>query len=301
MSTRLFDVKIRVEIISKEGKALTFGDSGEEDLHISFDVKLRTKSKHNEATVKVYNLSANSRNFLRNDGAYMRLYAGFVGDVGKIYEGTIVVPTTSSPDNVNLVTEITSSDGYFKVNRSYFSKTYNAGASIASVINDVVSQIGLPAELHDIPDAVLLRARSFDNKSRRVLNEITKDYGLSWRIDYGVLKIGLSDTVDAIRPTAVVLNEATGLIGVPTVKFERFRGTTQRRVVASSLLQRRLRPGTLVEIKSDRFVVTVDKKFKKDNSEITPDGVYLIDETDLIGDNFGGPFDAKVTGYGNRQ
>lgn len=305
MSDVMFDREIRVEIYTETGNVVTLGpspDPEKEDLHISFECNLRTRGEPNDATIRIYNLSPTTRNLLREDGAGVRLFAGYVGQVDKIYEGTIIVPTTNPDGNVDTVTEVISGDGYRNLDRSYFAKSYSAGTPVLTILTDVATELGLPFEIDPAPVAglSLLRGRSFDNKLKRVLKELCRDYGLAWKIDYGILKIGLADTVDKTNPTAVVLNETSGLIGTPTVKFERYKKETRRRVVARSLLNPGLRPGRLVKIESDRFIVEVEKRFQKNNSEVTPNGVYLIDEATFSGDNFGGDFDVEVTGYGNK-
>ena len=305
MSDVLFDREIRVEVFTEAGTRITLGPAPGPDLeplHISFEVNLRTRGEPNDSTIRLYNLAPPTLNLLRNDGAGVRLFAGYAGKADKIYEGTIIVPTTNPDGAVDTVTEIISSDGYRNLDRSYFSKSYSAGTLVFTVLKDVAESLGLPYEINPetFATSALLRGRSFDNKARRVLQEVTGDYDLSWKIDYGVLKVGPRDRVDRTSPTAVLLNSETGFIGTPTVKFERYQTETRRRIVARSLLNTGLRPGRMVQVESSRFIVEVDKKFKRSNDEIVPDGVYLIDEATFTGDNFGGDFDVEVTGYGNK-
>lgn len=305
MGTTLFQRELRVEVYTESGTSIILGPSPDlekEDLHISFDVNLRTRGEPNDAVINVYNLSPTTRNILREDGASVRLFAGYAGNSDKIYEGTILTPTSNPDGPVDMVTEIISADGYRQLDRTYFAKSYGAGTPILTILSDVATELNLPFDIDPttIAAATLLRARSFDNKAKRVLKSLTSEFGLSWKIDFGVLKVIPEGTVDRKSPTAVLLNETSGLIGTPSVKFERYKKETRRRVVARSLLNPALRPGRLVKVESNRFVVERDEKFKQSNAEIIPDGVYLIDESKFSGDNFGGDFDVEVTGYGNQ-
>ena len=322
MGDTLFQRTLRVEVYSETGTSIILGpspDPEKEDLHISFDVSLRTRGEPNEAKINIYNLSPTTRNIIREDGAAVRLFAGYAGNADKIYEGTIITPVSNPDGPVDMITEIVSGDGYRQLDRTYFSKSYGAGTPVLTILSDIGSELGLPTEIDPIPilNDTLLRGRSFDNKAKRVLKTLCNEFGLQWKIDFGILKINAVGENDPKSPTAVVLNETSGLIGTPSVKFERYRdyvstkklasgklkdiykNRTRRRVVARSLLNPALRPGRLVTVESNRFVVETDKKFKQSNAEIIPDGVYLIDEARFSGDNFGGDFDVEVTGYGN--
>jgi len=297
MSNVLFNRELRVEIFSESGTVRLI-----EGLHISFTATLRSRGNPNEATISVYNLAPDTRNALRVDGVGVRLFGGYNGKSDKIFEGTIITPVTNPDDAVNMVTEIYSGDGYRNLNRSFFSKSYASGTLLKVILRDVAGTLGLPFDIDSrVVDGIsILRGRSFDSKTKRALNDLSRDFNFNWRINFGVLNIGVVDEADRTSPTAIALNANTGLIGTPTVKFERYKGDTRRRVVAPSLLNAGLRPGRLVEIESKKAVIEYDKKFKNNRSEISTDGVYLIDEVTHSGDNFGGDFDSEVTGYGNK-
>lgn len=300
--TTLFDPIIELEVFTESGTRIKFPEDNERPTHIGFEVQLTSKRKPNEATIRVYNLNEDTRNLIEDEGAGVRLYAGYVDAVGKIFEGTITTATSSPDGNVDNVTTIVSGDGYKNLDRSYFAKSYRAGTQIYSILQEVCGILGLPfsiaSEASDL--GTLLRGRSFDAKAKKVLTQLCNENGLSWRIDYGVLYIDLMDTEDHTNPEAIILSEETGLIEIPTVTFETYLGVVRRRITAKSLLQVGLRPGRLVEIKSPEQQVTLDKKYKKYASELIATGVYLLDEVRFIGDVFGGPFDTEISGYANR-
>lgn len=294
MGDVLFDRTVRVDVITSTGTVV-----GIRNLHISFDVGLRSRGEPNDAVIRIYNLSPTTRNLLREDGAAVRLFAGYAGKADKIFEGTIVTPVSNPDGPVDMVTEIISADGYRELDRSYFSRSYAAGTPIATILRDLVGTLGIPAVFDGLTGEKLLRGRTIEGKIPRVLSRLGGEYDFRWKVDFGTVYLGPRGVPDRNHPTAVLLNSETGLIGTPTVKFERFRGETRRRVVARSLMNANLRPGRLVKIESTRFVVEADKRFRKSADEVTPNGVFLIDEARFQGDNFGGDFDVEVTGYGN--
>lgn len=267
-----------------EAAALDF-----EGLDYDFDVLLQRRSKPNQATIIVYNLSEVSRNLLTEEGKGIELFAGYGANENRrlIFRGTIAnaLHEYQAP---NWVTTIYSGDGQKSFDDTLFSKSYSFGTPVKQIIRDCANTMGLPLEFEtdkvDFQD--ILYGESYSAKTSRVLDRITKDYGLEWSVQFGILEIREAGKPRAKDSTAVKLAGNTGLLETPIV--------TDKGIEAISLLNHEIRPGRLIEIDAKVSTVQYKNVLRKKVPVTSANGIYIADQVRHTGNNYGGRFVTEV-------
>lgn len=292
MSTS-FDRSVLLNVFTATGKVHSI--SG---LHMSFEFLLRRNSKPNPGRVTVYNLNKSSRALFKEEGTAFEFYGGYGGKIGKCFSGTLT-NAISERENLDWKTDLIGSDGFKEWSKSYFSKTYAAGTPIVTIYADLALSMGLPIDM-DVVGAfgvTLLRGTTYEGKTANVLDEVSADFGYEWSIQYGVIEVVREGENVASNPTAVVVNSRTGLIGTPTITFEKKGKGFKKKVFYRTLLNADIRPNRLVQLKSERFTLNFSDASKKPVPDVAADGLYIADEVKFVGDNFGGPFDNEVLSF----
>jgi hypothetical protein len=113
---------------------------------IEFDVDRHVYSSPNEATIKIYNLSPDSRNQLRKDvldtdkSRRVTLQVGYGGNMSTIFDGTLD-QCWSGRQGVNFITNLKCRDNGFIYSNTFVSVAYSDGESKQSVINKIIKQM----------------------------------------------------------------------------------------------------------------------------------------------------------------
>lgn len=250
-------------------------------LRFSFNVSKTSEANPNNGKVTIFNLSAQGRALVEEPDSQVIVKAGYSGfgvnpldlvfDKSEIiYVGDVrlngIHNERQGPD---IATTLECSTGLIAMREAKMNKSYAPGTTALQVITDMASSLGLdPSQIQTTGADVFLNGLSLSGSTKDLLSGMLKKLGVQWSIQDDELHI-----VDKKLPTAepvVLLNEKTGLIGVPT---KRSNGG----YVFRSLLNPKIRPGRPLAIQSE-----------------TVGGLFKPRKVDHQGDLDGGPWDTVV-------
>jgi Baseplate hub gp41 len=241
---------------------------------VAFNIVKGTNGKAaNKGKVSVYNLAEDSRSFIEKSDALMKVEAGYGDNLSVIYLGDIkkVEHKRSGPD---VVTTLECGDGEKKLTDAHIEISLGADAKVNQIINAAVSALGIDrGVIKNIPQTVFQNGFAFSGKVSDLLDRIAKKEELDWSVQDGALQI--YPTGEDTGETAVLLNENTGLLGVPNKTEDGF--------VAKSLLNPDIIPGRQIQVES---------KF------LTGRAIFVAEKVNHIGDVREGDFVTKVEGKG---
>lgn len=280
---------------------LSIGKAGREgieisDLRVTFDITKNTKEDPNECTIKIYNLSEQSRAVVETPDSKVILSAGYAEENSLImtFAGAIVDAYTYF-DQADVVTELSVADGYIELRDTAVSLGYAGGVKASLIINDIAKQMGLTLQLGDeLNDRTWVNGFSHYGPARDALHKVVRGTGLEWSIQNQTLQV--IKAMGTTRRSAVVLGADSGLIGYPKRNREgakekarvndRVSGRSAD-IVSSrqqktgwtvrSLLLPWINPGDLVKMESR-----------------TIQGFWRVDSLRHIGDSFGGDWQTEL-------
>ncbi|NBI43468.1 hypothetical protein GVX76_08215 [[Haemophilus] felis] len=187
----------------------------EPPMRITFDVQKDVKSEPNENSIKIYNLSATTRQAIEQPNLRCVLYAGYAeeNEPSLLCSGDIAT-AYSYRENGDIVTELFVLDGLIEIRDTAVSLGYSGGVSSQLILNDIAGKMGLKLiageELHERKWA---NGFSFYGAARTALDKIVAGTGLEWSVQNGELQVVNRNKVT--RRQGVVLAVDSGLIGSP--------------------------------------------------------------------------------------
>jgi hypothetical protein len=280
-----------------------------EDADIEFEIITNLNPEPNQATIKIHNLAESTRNLFTADHQGIEFYAARNATEKPIMifrgETTNVLHDDIDP---GYLTTIFAGDGDKSFSSIPFNKSYKAGTLVLTILKDLASAMNLPTEVNffDI-QARLLRSETFSGLCKDALNEVTKDYGLKWSIQQGILEIINLVQPIVSQPTAVLISADTGMIGAPIIveRQENKQNTKQKGkkkkenrligVNVTNYLDPEIKPGRLVQIHSETTIIQLGKLLETKIPNINANGIYRTDVARYIGGNLpGNRFDVEV-------
>jgi hypothetical protein len=227
-------------------------------LHVAFNFKKTSTPEVNPGTLKIYNLSPETRRAIHELETVCVVRVGYDEALGpvEIFSGYVV--SASSPrEGANLVTTLELRDGYQELMAARFNKSYAKNVSLRTIVKDVVASLKLPvavqSRLEAVADKKLGRGWSFNGASRQALDELSRYAGVTWSVQSGQVKILRAGEVD--RQLSMVLSPTTGLLGRPTRLSEETKdGDVKKRVLGwrlTTLLSPTIEPGNAVQVDCD--------------------------------------------------
>lgn len=243
------NAEVRAGLPGTQGKVwgrLAPGRPSNERLRITCNVEHTSGRDPNKATIKLFNLSEASIQFLQRAGTVVQVFVGeripgllFRGDVSSRGIRTKVeVP--------NAITAIEAADGQRTWRESKISRTWAPNTPRDVIITDALAALVLPRGF--ISPALLpitySRGFAFSGRARDLLDAVLQtDEKPRWSIQDGRVNILLPKEV--LPGNAIRLNPETGLKLSPT--------RTKDGISFKSVLNVRARPGVGVELES-RFI-----------------------------------------------
>ncbi len=263
-----------------QGSGLEWDITPVAGLRIRFSVKKTGDATPNDALVTFYNLSESHRNFVDSYDKStwaIQLFAGYQ-DTGNnlLFSGSMELASNlkasvSKAGRIMLhykqgpdwITQIHGKDGVRNYRSTIMSKSFRAGVSQRSVVEEIARAMGMTRkqiDLSAIPDtAVMQNGIALCKTARDELNAICDRFNARASIQDGVLQI--IPRGESLDREAFVLSPQTGLIGSP----ER----TEVGVRVTSLLQGGINPGRLIEIQSQYL-----------------SGLYIAENVEHVGDTW---------------
>ncbi len=249
------------------------------NLDFSFTVTKSLRREPNVAEVKVWNLSASSRQSLEAaEEQRIRLEAGYAEDVHVIFEGDLR-KASSSREGSDIVTTVEGGDGERGFRQARTNRSFGEGTSVRSVIEDVARGMGIGVGNLEAQTqgrgfeglgAIYEEGTVVSGSSRETLTGLVRSVGLEWSVQDGNLQL-LPFRV-ALRQTAVLLTPETGLIGSPSIDSENV-------LQARALIIPGIFPGRKVDVRAE-FVR----------------GIYRVTKATYTGSTFGQEWYVDVEG-----
>lgn len=273
MPVRLFDKRIQAVV----------GDRRFFEHEIQFAISLSLKPDPDTAEIRLYNLHQDDTYFLQQAvrGAQVAIFAGYKDQdplprIGGFRLDRVWV-TRDGPDlitNVEARAALQAREYARQLNR-----TYRAGATVGAVVRDLLSTLEVgQGTLRTRLDS--LRLEGLGSRFRAPfavsgpawdsLVQILEANGLTAAVDGDELvTIGVSDVLNR---TAIVLEEATGLRGVPSLDKKGVL-TVEAAMIPD------LTPGRKIRVRSD-----------------TVSGDFRVERAEYRGSLFGGEFGVTIEG-----
>jgi hypothetical protein len=263
-----FNRRAAIDVELKSGEVLRI-----ENLRVEFDVQKENKAAANKASIRVYNLSENSRSKIRERDAFVRVFCGYEGEggAGLVFVGNaqFIFSQWETPD---IVTIIEAQDGIKTTRESRTSFGYGPGTSAQTVLNRIIGDMDLIPRQSFNASGTYPNGYAFNGRCRDALDEVCGKFGLTWSVVDNQIQIlptgGSTNRVYLLSPE-------TGLINTP----ERLANQdgdldgakrTEAEWKLTCLMNPNLNPGDRVEIRSRQAA-----------------GIFRIDKLQHVGDTRG--------------
>lgn len=263
---------------------VSIGNAEWADLHVTFSVSRTASSKPSPATIRIDNLSKESRAAILRDTS-VRLVAGYAGMAGQVFSGQ-VTEVRHQKTGPGWTTTVVAGDGR-SAWRQYVSRSWTSGTPYKDLVQELAGQMGLA-----VSDSALQLVQggsrgpvAMSGFAHREMDLLMASLGLQWSIQDGALQV-VKPTGGTVQP-AIVLGPRTGLVGSPEVLESKktrvkgsdgvFRTVTRPTIKAISLLNPGYAPGRQVLLQSDQHR-----------------GHFRVDRVDHRGDTHGADFTSEL-------
>jgi len=283
-------------------------------LRIRFTINYQIVATPASLKARIYNLSVPtiqklvglaSKNAPTNTGlpfptsARATLKAGYAGNIGMIFQGTIYQMRVGRERNTDSYLDIFAADGDMAHNYATVNKTFAKGHTAGDLLKAVHDsfnpyQVTAGDPPHGLSTAPSVRGRAIFGMSRDVLREMGASNNFTWNILNNRL-----ETVPKFAPRPgdpLEVNSGTGMIGVPE--------QTENGVSVTTLLNPAIRWGTQIKLNNNEIDFLVFQQFTEDHaasvtttptltkqgSPIPPlnaDGNYVVLHANHVGDTRG--------------
>jgi len=211
---------------------------------LKFKVEKTDGSEPNKASINIYNLSLESRNFIERKNSVVFLKAGYQNAIGLIFFGDIaengVKQKREGPD---IITTIEAGDAEAILSEAHLELSLARGATTLQIIEAAARELNLSVGVKkDIISKTYSAGFSFSGSVKKLMDEVTRFSKVVWSIQDGELIIMNEKSNDGKE--AVLLSKDSGLIGIPTKLKDAYEFT--------SLLNYSIRPKRLVKIETSQ-------------------------------------------------
>lgn len=319
-----------LQILSESGEGISLSD-----FKVTFRIEWTDTRWPRVAMVKIYNLSKDTcSRILGKEFAKIKIIAGYDGmpaavdssqvgvatevdpskvgqtngtNFGEIFSGEIRFTVTGRDNPTDTWVLIQAIDGHQAFMNASVTTTLAAGYTVADVHSaamDSFSPYGVTKGVTgDTPVTVFPRGRVLYQSTRDVMDNVAAQCGATWQLVDGQAQMV---PTDKYVQEAIVLNSATGLIGMP-------QQTMEAGVNVRCLINPNIRLNGLVQIDQDsvyRASLSADEvkalpvRAREENvngnlsvngtlqqpASIAADGLYIVKSIDYNGDTRGQPW-----------
>lgn len=260
------------------------------DMRIRFAVRRGDTKTPNTADIRVYNLSENTVQRIQKEFIRVVLQAGYAGNYGIIFDGTIKQVRRGRESQTDTYIDITAADGDSAYNWSVVSASLAAGstaedhtqAALGAMASRGITQGDVaPLSLNRLP-----RGKVMFGMTRDFLDVTGKTQDVSWSIQDG--KLTLIPNTAYLPGEPVVVTSATGMIGLPeqsqnginvkTLLNPGIRIGRRLKIDNASIQRLRLNPAPLTEANTSLALVQI---------ATNADGMYKVLVANHYGDTRG--------------
>jgi hypothetical protein len=232
------------QFIRKVSLVVAEGEKGLDlsKLRIQFSTSQSDFQTPNTAIIRIYNLSDQTAARVETEFSRVILQAGYEsGNFGIIFDGTIKQTRKGRENATDTYVDIFAADGDIPYNFGLVSHSRAAGVTPKEDIAAIAKSMNLPVGyLPDLTPAAAARGKVRFGLGRDMLRDICTSAGASWSIQNG--KLVVIPLTGYLPGEAVVLNSATGMIGIPEV--------TEGGIRVRCLINSRLQIGGLIQLNS---------------------------------------------------
>lgn len=255
---------------------------------VKFTVDKTSEGNANKATIQIFNLSQDTRNFLEGTGLFLMLKAGYQDAMSTICVADILKGKheRQGPD---VITSLECGDGETAMRDATVSVGLGAGAKNTQVIEQAVAAITAfnvsRGFTETIPSRSYAGGFTYSGPAKELLRTQLKNVGLEFSIQDGELNIFAPGKTDGT--IAVEIGPKTGLVGFPT--------KTPLGVDFVSLLNPSIRPGRLIKIVSKQFYGAFGSQSGAASASVIDSGQLVrVRRAVHDGDSHEGPWLTKV-------
>jgi len=268
--------KVGLFLSSSSGKVLDLSD-----FEIIFQVSQADTTTPNVGKIRVINLSQSTIKQVKQEFQTVRLQAGYEGgSYGTIFSGDISQFRSGRVDNKDSFLDIMAGDGDKAFQFAVVNKSLAAGSTQqdrANAVAESFAQYGVKYDSNGSPvpgtGGVLPRGKVLFGLGKDQMNPIASTSDSTWSFQDGQLV--LIPLTGYANGEIVILNSATGMIGVPEA--------TENGIEIECLLNPRIKVGTRVQINnSDINQTQINKQGFPRYTDISfvantsNDGVYRV-------------------------
>ena len=281
----LYKRKAILRIVSTTGSVREI-----EGLRTQFEVTKTVLSNSNQAMITLTNPNSDTVAACQEKFATVELLVGYGDNQELLFTGQIrnvLQPRTQ----VETFAIIYASDAGFKLQNTYFSKTFESSVDIKQIIQEISSSFEGVAKgaINGLPQPVAdkLRGISFAGKSKDLLDTLGAQYDFNWSIDNNEINIVPSGGVIPGRQI-VIVNSETGLIESPII--------TEIGVDFRMLINPAIGPDTRFRITSKSASSNLPNGTLRKFKNTTAQGDYKAIEIVSIGDTRGNIWENRIKG-----
>lgn len=207
-----YNRKLSLIVGANGGAALEFSE-----FRVTFVVRRGDIQTPNSLDARIYNLSANTMRRITNEFTRVVLQAGYEGNFGLIFDGTIKQSRIGRESATDSYIDITAADGDEAYNFSTLALSLAAGAKPADSVQgflQVMAKAGVTQGYQpEFSSSGSVRGRVHYGLARDELREFCENNNCTWSIQDGKLTfVPLTAYIPGEIP---VISAATGMIGVP--------------------------------------------------------------------------------------
>lgn len=177
----------------EKGTTVQFASDGTlSGLRVTANIQKTLMALPSPSSIKVYNLSSDTRNAVRKGLTKITLQAGWNNtDLVTIFKGSVmnVQSERSGPD---VITTFLALPGFGALAMGASSATFGSGTPVASVVEKLGKDLpGVTVNkdsFHGVEGNIRGKGWSYAGSTRDGLNRLAEEYGFSWSIQEGTLK-----------------------------------------------------------------------------------------------------------------
>lgn len=245
--------------IRKVGLIVTAGSKGLDlsGMRIRFKTQNADAHSPNTAWIRIYNLSDETARSVKEEFQQVSLQAGYeTGNFAVIFQGQIMQPKVGRENALDSYVDITAADSDLAHTYGFISKSLKAGSSQADVLNAIGTAlkdkgvtVDSSASKAVSTGGVLARGKVLFGLAGAKLNDLSETTATSWSIQNGILQVIPKKGYKSGE--AVVISEATGMVGVPEA--------TQEGIKVKTLLNPLISIGGRIQVETKSITQTTVK------------------------------------------
>lgn len=238
-----------------------------DDLQISFKVENTGDSAPNKIEIEIYNLTKESRDYVKQKDLVLIFKAGYDENFGQLFAGyTTFIHSTKGQErqddrikrgfeqqkkeDADWISNINASDGIKALKHFVVLSLADEKLTQLSVINKVIDKLNQDGikiskgTFKGIKDVRINGGYTTSAPFKMVMDKICKPQGLQWHIDKNSV-LNIFPKNKSMSEEVIRLNSSSGLIGSPEPTEKGYKFTL--------LLRHDVQPGTQIYVESDEL------------------------------------------------